>query len=395
MHPDSDRCRPAPPWPHLRSCPARRCCRGQLGVPHNLRLAGRHCRAGPALPRPLLLYPLFNVFSASVLDADGERLTLANYAKILGRPLYRAAIANTLAIGVAATRDHHGACRCPSPSPWRALPVPARPRSSPWPPCRWCCPPSSAPMPSILLLGPLGHRHPVAAVVGPGLRLDLRRGRHHPGLHADASIPTCCCRPSPAFKAVDVSMEEAAQGLGSSRAPHVVDGDPAHRAARACWRARCWCSSRRWRISACRFVLAEDMPIFAVEAFKLFIGETAPNPAIGRRAGRAPDRLTTALALLVQRRFLSPAGSPPTRARRHRSCEVGRGPQVAATIHCWAIVIARPGAVLRHRRAVLHGVPRARPAGATSAWRISAACSSARSPAGQHAGVRDPRGRAA
>ena len=27
------------------------------------------------------------------------------------------------------------------------------------------------------------------------------------------------------------------------------------------------------------FVLAEDMPIFAVEAFKLFIGETAPNPS--------------------------------------------------------------------------------------------------------------------
>jgi hypothetical protein len=25
--------------------------------------------------------------------------------------------------------------------------------------------------------------------------------------------------------------------------------------------------------------LAEDLPIFAVEAFKLFIGETAPNPA--------------------------------------------------------------------------------------------------------------------
>ena len=31
------------------------------------------------------------------------------------------------------------------------------------------------------------------------------------------------------FKAVDVSMEEAAQGLGSSPAPHVADGDPADR----------------------------------------------------------------------------------------------------------------------------------------------------------------------
>ena len=30
------------------------------------------------------------------------------------------------------------------------------------------------------------------------------------------------------------------------------------------------------------FVLAEDKPILAVEAFKLFVGETADNPASGR-----------------------------------------------------------------------------------------------------------------
>ena len=50
-----------------------------------------------------LLYPLFQVFGASLLNADGTSLTLANYAKILGRPFYRGAIVNTLSIGAAAT----------------------------------------------------------------------------------------------------------------------------------------------------------------------------------------------------------------------------------------------------------------------------------------------------
>jgi len=50
-----------------------------------------------------LLYPLFQVFSASFLDSEGTALTFANYTKMLGRPFYRTAIANTLEIGVAAT----------------------------------------------------------------------------------------------------------------------------------------------------------------------------------------------------------------------------------------------------------------------------------------------------
>ena len=43
------------------------------------------------------------MFGASLLDSDGEPLTLANYTKMLGRPFYRAAIVNTLGIGLAAT----------------------------------------------------------------------------------------------------------------------------------------------------------------------------------------------------------------------------------------------------------------------------------------------------
>ena len=87
------------------------------------------------------------------------------------------------------------------------------------------------------------------------------------------------------------------------------------------------------------FVLAEDMPIFAVEAFKLFIGETAPNPA---SAGVLAMLLilTTALVLLVQRRFLSSRRfatntrqAPPHPRDRHGPAGVG------ATVYCWTIVL--------------------------------------------------------
>src|SRR5579871_5694313 len=50
-----------------------------------------------------LIYPLFQVFSASFLDSEGTALTFANYTKMLGRPFYRTAIANTLGIGATAT----------------------------------------------------------------------------------------------------------------------------------------------------------------------------------------------------------------------------------------------------------------------------------------------------
>ena len=83
------------------------------------------------------------------------------------------------------------------------------------------------------------------------------------------------------------------------------------------------------------FVLAEDMPIFAVEAFKLFIGETAPNPASAGVLGVLLI-LTTALVLLVQRRFLRPRRFATNARQAPPILKVGRGLQAAATIYCWA-----------------------------------------------------------
>ena len=74
-----------------------------LGIPHNQRLPLAIAALALLFLSVFLLYPLANVFGASVLDAEGETFTLANYTKMLGRPFYRTAILNTLSIGVAAT----------------------------------------------------------------------------------------------------------------------------------------------------------------------------------------------------------------------------------------------------------------------------------------------------
>src|SRR5689334_15823213 len=50
-----------------------------------------------------LIYPLWGVLSASVLSGDGTGLTLEHYVKVLSKSYYRASLINTLTIGLLAT----------------------------------------------------------------------------------------------------------------------------------------------------------------------------------------------------------------------------------------------------------------------------------------------------
>ena len=159
------------------------------------------------------------------------------------------------------------------------------------------------------------------------------------------------------LKAVDASVEEAAQSLGSSRArtfrtvtlpiviPSVLSG------ALLVFIE----TIENFGVPA---VLAEDKPILAVEAYKLFIGETATNPSAAGVLGVLLIA-STATVLIIQRRYLASRRfatgartAPPLIGRRARLAH-------AATAYCWARGAAGPGAVLRHRRAVVHGVSRA------------------------------------
>ena len=124
------------------------------------------------------------------------------------------------------------------------------------------------------------------------------------------------------------------------------------------------------------FVLAEDRPILAVEAYKLFVGETTDNPASAGVLGVLLI-VCTIVALLVQRAVL---------ARRHyatgarRSAAAARGEPGAAPPRRRLLLDRgrrRAGAVRRRGGDLVHEVQRAGAACRLLDSTISRSCSSA------------------
>ena len=282
-----------------------------------------------------LLYPLFQVFSASFLDSEGTALTFANYTKMLGRPFYRTAIANTLGIGAAATVITT-VLAVPLAFALARLPIPGKSAILAMASLPLILPSFVSAYALVLLLGRSGivtqwlqaHGVGFTSIYGPGGIVAV----YALTLYPYVLLPTIA-----AFKAVDVSMEEAARNLGSSPArtvwtvtlpivmPAILAGG-------------LLVLIETLENFGVPFVLAEDMPIFAVEAFKLFIGETAPNPSSAGVLGVLLI-LTTTAVLLVQRRFLGARRFATNTRHAPPLLKIGRGLQAAATIYCWAIVI--------------------------------------------------------
>lgn len=282
-----------------------------------------------------LIWPLFNVFGASVLDSEGRSFTFANYTKMLGRPFYRAAIVNTLSIGVAATLITT-ALAVPLAFALARLPIPGKAAILALAAMPLVLPSFVSAYAIVLLLGNSG----IVTQWLRGIGLDIGSIYGSVGivlvytltLYPYVLLPTVA-----AFKAVDVSMEEAAQGLGSSPArtvrtvilpivlPAILAGG-------------LLVFIETLENFGVPFVLAEDIPIFAVEAFKLFIGETAPNPA---SAGVLATLLilTAVLVLLVQRHFLSSRRFATNTRQAPPLIPIGAGLKAGATLYCWAIVL--------------------------------------------------------
>ncbi len=282
-----------------------------------------------------LLYPLFQVFSASFLDAEGTALTFANYTRMLGRPFYRTAIANTLGIGVVATLITT-ALALPLAFALARLPVRAKSAILALASLPLILPSFVSAYALVLLLGRSGivtqwlqaHGVGFTSIYGPGGIVAV----YVLTLYPYVLLPTIA-----AFKAVDVSMEEAAQNLGSSptRTVWTVTLPIVMPAILAGGLLVLIETLENFGVP---FVLAEDMPIFAVEAFKLFIGETAPNPSSAGVLGVLLI-LTTSAVLLVQRRFLGRRRFATNTRQVPPLLHIGRGFQLAATFYCWAIVI--------------------------------------------------------
>jgi iron(III) transport system permease protein len=282
-----------------------------------------------------LLYPLFNVFSASVLDAEGEKFTFANYLKVLGRPFYRAAVTNTLAIGVAATiittlisvPFAFALARLPVPGKAAILALAAMPL---------VLPSFVSAYAIVLLLGRAGIVTQWLNSRGIGFGSIYGAGGivlvYTLTLYPYVLLPTMA-----GFKAVDVSVEEAARSLGSSprrtlwtvTLPIVIPSILA---------GGLLVFIETLENFGVPFVLAEDMPIFAVEAFKLFIGETAPNPSSAGVLGVLLI-LTTAAVLLVQRRYLSARRFATGARAAPPILQVGPGLRIMAAVYCWIVVL--------------------------------------------------------
>lgn len=282
-----------------------------------------------------LIYPLWGVLSASILTPDGTAFTLENYGKVLSRAFYRASVINTLSIGLMATLVTtliavplaFMIARLDFPSKLLLIGLAALPLVLP----------SFVGAYALLLL--LGRSGVVTQALNAiGVPFGSIYGT--PGIvtvYALTLYPYVLLPTVAGFKAIDASVEEAAQSLGSSRLrtfwtvtlpiviPSILSG------ALLVFIE----TIENFGVPA---VLAEDKPILAVEAYKLFIGETATNPSAASVLGTLLICLTATILViqrryLANRRFATRAGAPMP------GIKVGRGWRVAGIAYCWTVVL--------------------------------------------------------
>lgn len=282
-----------------------------------------------------LLYPLWGVLSASVLTPDGTAFTLGNYARVLSRSFYRASIANTLLIGLLATITTtliavplaFAIARLDIPGKLLLIGLAALPL---------VLPSFVGAYALLLLFGRAGivtqflnaWGVPFGSIYGvPGIVTVYTLT-----LYPYVLLPTVA-----ALKAIDVSVEEAAQSLGSSPArtfrtitlpiviPSVLSGALLVLIE----------TLENFGVPA---VLAEDMPILSVETYKLFIGETAANPSAAGVLGVLLIVLTASV-LIIQRRYLASRRFATGTRVAPPLIRIGTGWRIAATTYSWAVVL--------------------------------------------------------
>ncbi|MSO77358.1 MAG: iron ABC transporter permease [Alphaproteobacteria bacterium] len=282
-----------------------------------------------------LIYPLAQVLVASLLDPTGTTLTFANYGRVLGIAFYRAGLINSLTLGAGAAAISV-VVGVPMAFCLARLPIVGR---------NWLLAIAALPLvlPSfvgayawVMLLGRSGIVTQALASVGlpslsiygmPGLTLVF-------ALH---SFPYVLLPTVAAFKAIDQSMEEASLNLGATRIATF-------------WRVQLPIALPAVLAGALLvfvetienfgvpFLLAEDRPILAVQAYKLFVGEVGANPA---SAGVLSMLLVfcTVAALLVQRRYLARRRFSTAARSQPPELVVGAAGRIGATVYCWGMVL--------------------------------------------------------
>jgi iron(III) transport system permease protein len=282
------------------------------------------------------LYPVLSVFGASVLDPTGTAFTWRNYAAVLASPFFLQALGNSLVVAAAATvlaillgvPFAFCVARLPIAGKSVLLALAALPL---------VLPSFVSAYALVLMFGRAGIV--TGALRAAGLPFDSIYGlkgiivAYTLTLYPYVVLPAVA-----AFKSIDASVEEAAQNLGAPPArtlrtvilplamPSILAGG-------------LLVFIEALENFGVPFVLAEDKPILAVEAFKLFVGETADNPASAGVLGVLLIACTV-IALLAQRAALA--------RRRYATMARRPAPLLAlspslrrlAGIYCWALVAA-------------------------------------------------------
>ncbi len=274
-----------------------------------------------------LALPLFLVLRASVLTVDGTRLTFENFQKIFSTGFYRAAVINTLEISAGATVTATllgvpiAFCLARLPIPGRALAIslgtlplllPSFVSAHAW----------------VLLLGRFGFLSQALRAVGiPFGSIYGRAGMIF--VYTIQGFPYVLLLAMSAFSAMDVSLEEAGENLGSSPwrtfrtvtlpllIPAILSGGLLVFMA----------SAENFGVP---FVLAEDLPILSLEAYKLFVSELGGNAPMSG-AMSVFLILCTAVPLLLQRSYLRRAHFATQNRGRRRMLTVSPGVRRFAT----------------------------------------------------------------
>jgi iron(III) transport system permease protein len=280
------------------------------------------------------LLPVLKVFGASVFDASGKHFTLSNYLNMLSDRFYIGGLANSLTIAAAAAVATV-AIGVPFAFCLARLPIGGKAALLALAALPLVLPSFVGAYALVLLFGRAG------LVTGwlhaIGIPFDSIYGTG--GIVAVYTLtlyPYVVLPVTAAFKSVDASVEEAAQNLGSSRA-RVLRTVTLPLVLPSIFAGALLVFIEALENFGVPFVLAEDKTILSVEAYKLFVGETADNPASAGVLGVLLVGCTVA-ALMVQRAMLTRHPYATGARRSAPLLQVSPALRRLGALYCWIVV---------------------------------------------------------
>jgi len=282
------------------------------------------------------LLPVIKVFAASLLDASGRNFTISNYANILSNRFFITGLANSLTIAASAAASSV-LVGVPFAFCLARLPIGAKAALLALAALPLVLPSFVSAYALVLLFGRSGIVTGMLQSIGIPFE-SIYGAKGIVVVYALTLYPYVVLPVTAAFKAIDVSVEEAAQNLGSSRA-RVLRTVTLPLVLPSILAGALLVFIEALENFGVPFVLAEDQTILSVEACKLFVGETTDNPASAGVLGVLLIGCTVA-ALLVQRAILSRQHYATGARRSAPLLQVSPAMRRLGAAYCWMLVAA-------------------------------------------------------